>query len=111
MAEVEIAATPPITPESIVLKRRIIKRKQKPAPAQVNNTLSEPPPPTGLVYNLWYNKWSGGDREDQIINTPAKGRYKPREHTGYTRARDGSFFCLQVRDTHSFDFCHCSMTD
>ncbi|KAK5104866.1 Pre-mRNA-splicing factor [Meristemomyces frigidus] len=49
-----------------VKKTKIIKRKRRPArPQQDPATFkSEPPPQTGTMFNIWYNKWSGGDRED-----------------------------------------------
>ncbi|KAL9048301.1 MAG: hypothetical protein Q9162_007791, partial [Coniocarpon cinnabarinum] len=57
-----------------------------------------PPPQTGTVFNIWYNKWSGGDREDSFSSqTPAKGRLNVKNHTGYTRADANpsvAFFCL-----------------
>ncbi|KAI0525299.1 RNA recognition domain-containing protein [Xylaria bambusicola] len=75
--------------------KRII-RKKRPARPQCDSTAkSEPPPQTGVVYNVWYNKWSGGDREDNIA-TAAKGRCNIQNDSGYTRADKvaGSYFCL-----------------
>ena len=58
---------------------------------------SEPPPQTGTIFNIWYNKWSGGDREDKYLSkTHAAGRCDVAKDSGYTRADKvpGSYFCL-----------------
>lgn len=58
---------------------------------------SEPPPQTGTVFNIWYNKWSGGDREDAYLSkTHAVSRCNIATDSGYTRADKvpGSYFCL-----------------
>ncbi|KAI1365344.1 RNA recognition domain-containing protein [Xylaria arbuscula] len=75
--------------------KRVI-RKKRPARPQCDSTLkSEQPPQTGVIYNVWYNKWSGGDREDNQA-TAAKGRCNIQKDSGYTRADKvtGSYFCL-----------------
>lgn len=79
--------------------KKIIRRKKRPARPQIDPALvkSEPPPQTGTTFNIWYNKWSGGDREDKYLSqTHAKGRCNIALDTGYTRADGvaGSFFCL-----------------
>ncbi|KAI4120348.1 MAG: hypothetical protein LQ347_007113, partial [Umbilicaria vellea] len=56
-----------------------------------------PPPQTGTIFNIWYNKWSGGDREDKYLSqTAAGGRCNIATDSGYTRADKvtGSYFCL-----------------
>lgn len=58
---------------------------------------SEPPPQTGTIFNIWYNKWSGGDREDKYLSkTAAPGRCNIATDSGYTRGDKvaGSYFCL-----------------
>lgn len=58
---------------------------------------TEPPPQTGTIFNIWYNKWSGGDREDKYLSqTKAAGRCNVAKDSGYTRADrvPGSYFCL-----------------
>lgn len=81
-------------------KTKIIRRKKRrPARPQVDpSTLkSEPPPQTGTIFNIWYNKWSGGDREDKYLSkTHAVGRCNASKDSGYTRADEvsGSYFCL-----------------
>jgi hypothetical protein len=76
------------------------KKKRRPARPQVDaSTLKtgELPPQTGTVFNIWYNKWSGGDREDKYLSKQrAAGRCSIARDSGYTRADKvpGSFFCL-----------------
>ncbi|KAK3325414.1 hypothetical protein B0H66DRAFT_123393 [Apodospora peruviana] len=79
--------------------KKIIRRKKRPARPQVDPAYikSEPPPQTGTTFNIWYNKWSGGDREDSATSqTAAKGRCNVVRDSGYTRAdgHPGSYFCL-----------------
>ena len=79
--------------------KKIIRRKRRPARPQVDpSTLkSEPPPQTGTIFNIWYNKWSGGDREDKYLSkTAAPGRCNIATDSGYTRGDKivGSYFCL-----------------
>lgn len=80
-------------------KTKLIRRKRRPARPQVDPSTitSEPPPQTGTIFNIWYNKWSGGDREDAYLSkTAAKSRCNISRDSGYTRAdkTPGSFFCL-----------------
>jgi len=82
-----------------VRKTKIVKRKRRPArPQQDPSTFKvEPPPQTGTIFNIWYNKWSGGDREDALSSKhQAKGRCDVARDSGYTRADKvpGSYFCL-----------------
>ncbi|KAJ9657334.1 Pre-mRNA-splicing factor [Neophaeococcomyces mojaviensis] len=83
-----------------VKKTKLIKRKRKPAPPQIDAALlktGEPPPQTGTTFNIWYNKWAGGDREDAYLSkTAAISRCKVKEHSGWTQAdkTPGSYFCL-----------------
>lgn len=79
--------------------KKIIRRKKRPARPQIDPALikSEPPPQTGTIFNIWYNKWSGGDREDKYLSqTAAKGRCNIAKDSGYTKADRvaGSYFCL-----------------
>jgi hypothetical protein len=77
----------------------LIRRKRRPARPQIDPALlkSEPPPQTGTTFNIWYNKWAGGDREDaHLSKTKAIGRCNVRQDSGWTAADKvpGSFFCL-----------------
>ncbi|EEQ87055.1 pre-mRNA-splicing factor cwc2 [Blastomyces dermatitidis ER-3] len=79
--------------------KKIIRRKRRPARPQVDPSTvkSEPPPQTGTIFNIWYNKWSGGDREDKYLSQePAPSRCSIARDSGYTRADKvrGSYFCL-----------------
>ncbi|CAG8975166.1 hypothetical protein HYALB_00004465, partial [Hymenoscyphus albidus] len=79
--------------------KKIIRKKKRPARPQLDPSTmkSEPPPQTGTIFNIWYNKWSGGDREDKYLSkTAAAGRCKIALDTGYTKADKvaGSYFCL-----------------
>ena len=79
--------------------KRIVRKKRRPARVQIDpaDVKSEPPPQTGTTFNIWYNKWSGGDREDAYLaQTHAKGRCNVAQDSGYSKADfiQGSFFCL-----------------
>ncbi|KAK2070758.1 hypothetical protein P8C59_005230 [Phyllachora maydis] len=79
--------------------KKIVRRKKRPARVQVDpaDAKSEQPAQTGTVFNIWYNKWSGGDREDKYASqTHARGRCNIAQDSGYTRADKvpGSYFCL-----------------
>ena len=92
-AEAEVTTT---APRKV---KKIIKKKKRPARAQVDISFlgDEPPPQTGTTWNIWYNKWSGGDREDKYLSkTLAKGRCIIGTDSGFTQADSvpGSFFCL-----------------
>ncbi|TKA28873.1 Pre-mRNA-splicing factor CWC2 [Salinomyces thailandicus] len=94
----EVAAHADGTVEK-VKRKKIIKRKRRPArPQQDPATFkSEPPPQTGTIFNIWYNKWSGGDREDSLSSKrQASGRCNVSLDTGYTKADNvpGSYFCI-----------------
>jgi hypothetical protein len=92
-APTEISLEPPQK------KTKLIRRKRRPARPQVDPSTvkSEPPPQTGTIFNIWYNKWSGGDREDAYLSkTAAPSRCNIRNDSGWTAADKvtGSFFCL-----------------
>lgn len=82
-----------------VKKTKIIKRKRRPARPQQDPAIfkNEPPPQTGNIFNIWYNKWSGGEGQDAYGSKhKAKGRCNVALDSGYTRADkvSGSYFCL-----------------
>lgn len=83
-----------------VARAKAKKKKRRPARAQVDPAVFKGgaiPPQTGTVFNIWYNKWSGGDREDKYISkSPASGRCNIAKDSGYTKADKiaGSYFCL-----------------
>ncbi|KAJ4366938.1 Pre-mRNA-splicing factor [Neocucurbitaria cava] len=97
----------PITTEQTIITtnaegkkvKKIIRRKRRPARPQVDPATfkTEAPPATGTIFNIWFNKWSGGDREDKYLSkTAAQGRCNIAKDTGYTKAdkTPGSYFCL-----------------
>ncbi|KAL4883322.1 hypothetical protein BJY04DRAFT_185348 [Aspergillus karnatakaensis] len=95
----ETAVTPTDADGTQKKTKKIIRRKRRPARPQVDPATlkSEPPPQTGTVFNIWYNKWSGGDREDKYLSkTAAVSRCNIAKDSGYTRADKvtGSYFCL-----------------
>ena len=120
MADVEIPPAPAIAPVEIGIEetskalttidnevaapgarkvKKIIRKKRRPARTQkdASTSKSEPPPQTGTIFNIWYNKWSGGDREDKYLSkTAAEGRCNIANDSGYTKADTvkGSYFCL-----------------
>lgn len=62
-------------------------------PGTIENRL----PQTGTVFNIWYLKWSGGDKDDAIYSQrKADSRCIIRTDSGYTKADKipGSYFCL-----------------
>lgn len=70
--------------------------REKSARAQVKETdlPSSIPPQTGLVFNIWYNKWSQGQGGQNKFVSPF--RLDPKVHSGKTLGdRQGTqFFCL-----------------
>jgi len=83
-------------PEKKMKKVKKVK-KRRPARVQMDPATfkSEPPPQTGTTFNIWYNKWSGGDR-DVTTQHAAPNRCNVAKDTGYTKADSipGSYFCL-----------------
>lgn len=79
------------------MKRVKKVKKRRPARVQMDPATfkSEPPPQTGTTFNIWYNKWSGGDRD---VNTQhaAPNRCNISRDSGFTKADSvpGSYFCL-----------------
>src|SRR6201996_8628661 len=95
----ETALTSTAEGEPPAKKTKLIRRKRRPARPQVDPSTikSEPPPQTGTVFNIWYNKWSGGDREDAYLSKHAAvNRCNIRNDSGWTQAdkTPGSYFCL-----------------
>ncbi|KAL8734890.1 MAG: hypothetical protein Q9166_001242 [cf. Caloplaca sp. 2 TL-2023] len=86
------------TDPSIKKTKKIIRKKRRPARPQVEaGTFKSEPPQTGTIFNIWYNKWPGGDREDKYLSkTAAPSRCDIARDSGYTRGDKiaGSYFCL-----------------
>lgn len=70
--------------------------KRKPARVQVDpdEFTEDLPPQTGTVFNIWYNKWSGGGSQFTLVK--AKYKLNVERDTGYTKADklDRPYFCL-----------------
>ncbi|EGN98620.1 hypothetical protein SERLA73DRAFT_181170 [Serpula lacrymans var. lacrymans S7.3] len=65
------------------------QKKLKPARKQVKpgDVEKKETPQTGKEYNIWYNKWAGGDREDNYSNkVKSQTRCNIRKDAGLTRA-------------------------
>ncbi|KAK3062195.1 Pre-mRNA-splicing factor [Coniosporium uncinatum] len=98
----ETAPETALTTTTATEKKKTVKRivkKRRPARPQVDPSTfkTEPPPQTGTIFNIWYNKWSGGDRDDALYNKrAAAGRCNVARDSGFTRAdrQPGSYFCL-----------------
>ncbi|WWC71836.1 pre-mRNA-splicing factor CWC2 [Kwoniella pini CBS 10737] len=83
--------------ESSSTKTVAPKRKLRPARKQVKEgevDKSEAIQP-GKEYNIWYNKWAGGDKEDSLANkTLSQTRCIITRDAGYTRAdATGNKYC------------------
>jgi len=93
--ETEIAVVPQQEQQQVVKKQKKLKpaRKQV-APGQVEKKEA---PQTGKEYNIWYNKWAGGDREDSYSNkTKSQTRCHIKKDAGLTRAdiTGMKYYCL-----------------
>ncbi|KAI0787566.1 pre-mRNA-splicing factor CWC2 [Fomes fomentarius] len=72
-------------------------KKMKPARKQVKpgEVEKKEAPQTGKEYNIWYNKWAGGDREDSYSNkVKSQTRCHIKRDAGLTRANTtGMKYC------------------
>ncbi|KAI0067234.1 hypothetical protein BV25DRAFT_1819542 [Artomyces pyxidatus] len=77
--------------------RPVKQKKLKPARKQVKpgDVVKQDTPQTGKEYNIWYNKWAGGDREDSYSNkTKSQTRCNIKRDAGLTRANTtGMRYC------------------
>lgn len=80
-----------------------VRKKVKRRPARKQVTLEEAaavkkqPQQNGQTYNIWYNKWAGGDRYDSSTQKEkSQTRCKIATDAGYTRADGGNnaYCCL-----------------
>lgn len=77
----------------------ITKRKRRPARRQAESRKAADtlPPQTGQIFNIWYGKWSGGDKEDQLaVKDHAETKCDPVRDSGWTQGdkASGAYFCL-----------------
>ncbi|KAF5382193.1 hypothetical protein D9615_004259 [Tricholomella constricta] len=82
--------------DTVVVAKPKVK-KLKPARKQVKPGEVEKveTPQTGKEYNIWYNKWAGGDREDSYSNkVKSQTRCNIKRDSGLTRANTtGMRYC------------------
>ncbi|KAJ7830882.1 hypothetical protein B0H14DRAFT_2451232 [Mycena olivaceomarginata] len=75
--------------ESVAVVAPKKQKKLKPARKQVKpgDVVKTEAPQTGKEYNIWYNKWAGGDREDSYSNkVKSQTRCNIKRDSGLTRA-------------------------
>ncbi|KAG8927617.1 Pre-mRNA-splicing factor [Tulasnella sp. 418] len=73
--------------ENTEKKLKPARKQVKPGEVSHNET-----PQTGKEYNIWYNKWAGGEREDNYSNkVKSQTRCNIRKDSGYTRADQTGF--------------------
>ncbi|TFK18185.1 hypothetical protein FA15DRAFT_603758 [Coprinopsis marcescibilis] len=80
-------------------QKKAKSKKLKPARKQVNagDVVKTEAVQTGKEYNIWYNKWAGGDREDSYSNkTKSQTRCNVKKDSGLTRANTtgNKYTCL-----------------
>ncbi|KAF5314226.1 hypothetical protein D9758_014289 [Tetrapyrgos nigripes] len=77
--------------------KKVKKYMTRPARKQVKpgDVEKQETPQTGKEYNIWYNKWAGGDREDSYSNkTKSQTRCNIKRDAGITRANTtGNKYC------------------
>ncbi|KAE9396056.1 pre-mRNA-splicing factor CWC2 [Gymnopus androsaceus JB14] len=82
---------------TVVAAKKPKSKKLKPARKQVKpgDVEKKETPQTGKEYNIWYNKWAGGDREDSYSNkTKSQTRCNIKLDSGLTRANTtGMRYC------------------
>ncbi|KAI6168178.1 hypothetical protein EDD17DRAFT_1532429 [Pisolithus thermaeus] len=80
-----------------ITKPKPTKKPLKPARKQVQpgEVERKETPQTGKEYNIWYNKWAGGDREDNYSNkVKSQTRCNIKKDSGLTRANTtGNKYC------------------
>ncbi|KAF9050775.1 hypothetical protein BDZ89DRAFT_977674 [Hymenopellis radicata] len=84
---------------AVVPKPKKQKKLTKPARKQVKpgEVEHKEAPQTGKEYNIWYNKWAGGDREDSYSNkVKSQTRCNLKKDSGLTRANTtgNKYTCL-----------------
>lgn len=78
---------------------KVAKKKRRPARVQKEpGTVQDQLPQSGTVFNIWYLKWSGGDKDDAFFSQrKSEGRCVVATDSGYTKADKAggqAFFCL-----------------
>lgn len=82
--------TPPVEAPKKTKKLKPARKQVKPGDVVKTET-----PQTGKEYNIWYNKWAGGDREDSYSNkVKSQTRCNIKRDSGLTRANTtGMKYC------------------
>ncbi|KAG8801754.1 Pre-mRNA-splicing factor [Serendipita sp. 398] len=90
MSDEEGPATPPVNSQSTDKQSRPARKQVKPGQVTKNEVAQ-----TGKEYNIWYNKWAGGDREDNYSNkVKSQTLCDIRKDSGWTRAqKTGMKYC------------------
>ncbi|KAF8910502.1 hypothetical protein CPB84DRAFT_1672616 [Gymnopilus junonius] len=82
--EIEVPPLPPPIPQAPRPPKKLKPARKQVKPGDVVKTETVQ---TGKEYNIWYNKWAGGDREDSYSNkTKSQTRCNIKNDTGLTRA-------------------------
>ncbi|KAH9815877.1 hypothetical protein DFH28DRAFT_892289 [Melampsora americana] len=87
-------SNPEINPLRKKVKRR---RARKQVTLEEAGSFKKQPEQSGQTYNIWYNKWAGGDKYDSYSQKEkSKTRCNIKTDAGYTRADGGNnaYCCL-----------------
>ncbi|KAF9260042.1 hypothetical protein L218DRAFT_1079572 [Marasmius fiardii PR-910] len=83
--------------QAVTTQKKTKKALTRPARKQVKpgEVEKKETPQTGKEYNIWYNKWAGGDREDSYSNkVKSQTRCNIKKDAGLTRANaTGNKYC------------------
>ncbi|KAG8814254.1 Pre-mRNA-splicing factor [Serendipita sp. 399] len=83
MSDQEDAPSPPANSQPSERQLKPARKQVKPGQVTKNEVQQ-----TGKEYNIWYNKWAGGDREDNYSNkVKSQTRCDIRKDSGWTRAQ------------------------
>ncbi|EGG03594.1 uncharacterized protein MELLADRAFT_117275 [Melampsora larici-populina 98AG31] len=85
-------------PENNPLRKKVKRRRaRKQVTLEEAGSFKKQPEQSGQTYNVWYNKWAGGDKYDSYSQKEkSKTRCKISTDAGYTRADGGNnaYCCL-----------------
>ncbi|KAG0150484.1 hypothetical protein CROQUDRAFT_58187 [Cronartium quercuum f. sp. fusiforme G11] len=95
----ETNSTPTLPPTNTAPIRKKVRRRpaRKQVTAEEAAAVKKQPEQSGQTYNIWYNKWAGGDKYDSYNQKEkSKTRCKISLDAGYTRADESnnSYCCL-----------------
>ncbi|KAF9533973.1 hypothetical protein CPB83DRAFT_902655 [Crepidotus variabilis] len=92
--EIEVPPLPPRIPQAPRPPKKLKPARKQVKAGDVNKQETVQ---TGKEYNIWYNKWAGGDREDSYSNkTKSQSRCHVKTDSGLTRANTTGmkYICL-----------------